>query len=98
MKDDSLSTDPKNKFLAKAKKSKFAKDEEEPEPLQPKKVITAFLYFNGEFSSEIRAKNPSVVIPMGEVSKLVGEKWGAMTEAQKKPYENKNAADKRRYE
>jgi hypothetical protein len=38
------------------------------------------------------------MMPMGEVSKLVGKKWGAMTHAEKQPYEDKNAADKKRHE
>ena len=99
MNDGSQSTDPKNKFLAKVQKLKSARDEEEPEPLlQPKKVITAFLFFNLEFSAEIRAKNAGVMMPIGEVSKLVSEKWGAMTEAQKQPFDKKNEADKKRHE
>ena len=80
------------------RKLKPAINDEEPELLQPKKVITAFLYFNAECSAEIRTKNPGVMMPMVEVSKLVSQKWGAMTDAQKKPYEDKNSADKKRRE
>ena len=98
MKNGSNSTDLRDVHLAKVRKLQPAKDDEEPELLQPKKVITAFLYFNAECSAEIRAKNPGVMMPMVEVSKLVSEKWGAMTQAQKKPYEDKNAVDKKRHE
>jgi hypothetical protein len=56
------------------------------------------MYFNMEFFDDILAKNTEVMMPMGEVSKLVGEKWGAMTHAEKQPYEDKNAADKKRHE
>ena len=35
---------------------------------------------------------------MAEVSKLVSEKWGALTDAQKQPFEDKNALDKKRLE
>lgn len=34
----------------------------------------------------------------GEVGKLLGEKWKALTDKQKTPYEAKAAADKKRYE
>lgn len=34
----------------------------------------------------------------GEVGKVLGEKWKALTEAQKAPYDKKAAADKKRYE
>jgi hypothetical protein len=56
------------------------------------------MFFNVEYSAVIRAKNPDVMMPMGEVSKLVSEKWAAMSVAEKQPYENKNAADKKRHE
>ena len=98
MTDGSESIHPRNAYLAKVRKIQPEKEDEEPELLQPKKVITAFLYFNAECSAEIRTKNPGVMMPMVEVSKLVSQKWGAMTDAQKKPYEDKNAADKKRHE
>lgn len=34
----------------------------------------------------------------GEVGKILGEKWGQLSEKQKAPYEAKAAADKKRYE
>lgn len=45
--------------------------------------MSAYMYFNMEYSSEIRAKNPGQMMPMGEVSKLVSERWNAMSDAQK---------------
>jgi hypothetical protein len=60
--------------------------------------MSAYMFFNVEYSAVIRAKNPDVTMPMGEVSKLVSEKWAAMSDAEKQPYENKNAADKKRHE
>jgi len=35
---------------------------------------------------------------MTEIAKKIGEKWGKMTPEEKKPYEEKAAADKVRYE
>ena len=98
MGDGSKSTDPANAHLAKVKKSKSAKDDQEPEPLQPKRAISSYMYFNSELSAVIRAKNPGVNMPIAEVSKLVSEKWGAMTDGQKQPFEDKNALDKKRLE
>ena len=34
----------------------------------------------------------------GEVGKLLGEKWKALSEKQRAPYDAKAAADKKRYE
>ena len=82
MGDGSKSTDPANAHLAK--KPKSATDDDEPEPLQPKRAMSGFIYFSMEFGAETRAKNPTnVVMSIGEISKLTSEKWGAMTEAQK---------------
>lgn len=82
MDDGTKSTDPANAHLAKKDKTK-SKDDDEPEALQPKRPMSAYMYFNVEFSSEIRAKNPGVVMAMGEVSKLVSERWNAMSDVQK---------------
>jgi len=42
-------------------------------------------------------QSPSLTIP-GEVGKQLGEKWKALGEKQRQPYEAKAAADKKRYE
>jgi hypothetical protein len=39
-----------------------------------------------------------LTIPQGEVGKLLGEKWKALSDKQRSPYEAKAAADKKRYE
>lgn len=36
--------------------------------------------------------------PTGQVGKLLGERWKALNEKQRAPYESKAAADKKRYE
>ena len=60
--------------------------------------MSAYMYLNMEYSSAIRSKSPGVLMPMGEVSKLVSEKWNSMTTEQKKPYEDKSVAYKLRQE
>jgi len=81
MEDGTKSTDPANAHLAK--KVAKAKKDDEPEPLQPKRAMAAYMYFNVEYSSLIRSQRPGEKIPMGEVSKAVSDKWAAMTDAQK---------------
>jgi hypothetical protein len=98
MDDGTKSTDPSNAHLIKVEKTKSVADEEEPESLQPKRAITSYMHFSMEFNAEIRATNPDVVMPFGEVSKLVSERWNTMTEDQKKPFEDKFAVDKLRQE
>lgn len=36
--------------------------------------------------------------PSGQVGKVLGERWKALNEKQRLPYENKAAEDKKRYE
>lgn len=37
-------------------------------------------------------------IRTGQVGKILGERWKALNEKQREPYETKAAADKKRYE
>jgi hypothetical protein len=39
--------------------------------------------------------NPLLI---GQVGKLLGERWKALTDVQRRPYEEKAEADKKRYE
>lgn len=36
--------------------------------------------------------------PAGQVGKILGERWKALTDEQRRPYEEKALADKKRYE
>lgn len=36
--------------------------------------------------------------PLGQVGKILGERWKALNEKQRAPYDAKAAADKKRYE
>jgi hypothetical protein len=43
--------------------------------------------------------SPSQLTPhIGQVGKMLGDKWKALTETERKPYDAKAAADKKRYE
>lgn len=39
-----------------------------------------------------------LTLPSGEVGRLLGERWKALNEKQRAPYDAKAAADKKRYE
>ena len=51
--------------------------------------------FSGEHRQAIKQKIPGATV--GEVAKQLGEAWGTMTPAQKKPYEVLAAKDRERY-
>ncbi|CAI9149099.1 unnamed protein product, partial [Rangifer tarandus platyrhynchus] len=67
------------------------------DPNAPKRPLSAFIFFSKEKREEIIKKNPELKSKLAEVGKMVGEAWGKLSEAQKKPYETKAVQDKARY-
>ena len=47
-------------------------------------------------SLQIKEENPGLAVT--EVAKILGEKWGKVTPAEKKVFEEQSAQDKKRYE
>lgn len=66
------------------------------DPNAPKRSLSAYMFFANEQRDVVRAENPGIAF--GQVGKLLGERWKALNEEQKKPYEVKAEADKKRYE
>lgn len=54
------------------------------------------MFFANEQRENVREENPGV--SFGTVGKLLGERWKALSDKQRAPYEAKAAADKKRYE
>ena len=54
------------------------------------------MFFANENRDIVRAENPDATF--GQLGKLLGDKWKALTPEEKGPYEQKAAADKKRYE
>lgn len=75
----------------KKKSSRKKKD-----PNAPKRSLSAYMFFANENRDIVRAENPGITF--GQVGKMLGDKWKAMTPTDKEPYESKAAADKKRYE
>ena len=44
------------------------------------------------------AANCELTVHTGQVGKVLGDKWKALSEKQREPYEKKAATDKKRYE
>ncbi|TVY69350.1 Non-histone chromosomal protein 6 [Fusarium oxysporum f. sp. cubense] len=76
----------------KAEKTKRGKKD----PNAPKRGLSAYMFFANEQRENVREENPG--ISFGQVGKLLGERWKALNEKQRAPYEAKAAADKKRYE
>ncbi|KAF4505044.1 hypothetical protein G6O67_007038 [Ophiocordyceps sinensis] len=66
------------------------------DPNAPKRGLSAYMFFANEQRENVRDENPG--ISFGQVGKLLGERWKALNDKQRGPYEAKAAADKKRYE
>ncbi|KXH58218.1 HMG box protein [Colletotrichum salicis] len=66
------------------------------DPNAPKRGLSAYMFFANEQRENVREENPG--ISFGQVGKLLGERWKALNEKQRGPYEAKAATDKKRYE
>merc|ERR1711998_476339 len=63
---------------------------------KPKKPLSAFFFFMNERRAKFKEDNPDM--SMCQISKGLTEVWKALTEDEKKKYDDMNAKDKERYE
>ncbi|CAI4055414.1 hypothetical protein SKDZ_02G1970 [Saccharomyces kudriavzevii ZP591] len=91
--------------MAATKEPKQPKQTKEPkkrttrrkkDPNAPKRGLSAYMFFANENRDIVRSENPDVTF--GQVGRILGEKWKALTAEDKQPYESKAQADKKRYE
>ncbi|KAK3899080.1 Non-histone chromosomal protein 6 [Staphylotrichum tortipilum] len=75
---------------------KVEKKRAKKDPNAPKRGLSAYMFFANEQRDNVRDENPGV--SFGQVGKLLGLRWKALSEKQRAPYEAKAAADKKRYE
>jgi hypothetical protein len=83
------------------------------DPNAPKRGLSAYMFFANEQREAVREDNPGISFGMtlphlsppssliratGQVGKVLGDRWKALSEKQREPYEKKAAADKKRYE
>lgn len=80
--------------MAVTEKRKASRKKKDPDA--PKRALSAYMFFANENRDIVRAENPGITF--GQVGKLLGEKWKALTADEKVPYETKAEADKKRYE
>jgi len=85
--------------MPKAAKGRSGKDKKprgKKDPNAPKRGLSAYMFFANEQRENVREENPGV--SFGQVGKILGERWKALSDKQRAPYEAKAAADKKRYE
>merc|ERR1711935_1003343 len=62
----------------------------------PKRPMSSYFFFIGEIRKQVTADNPKMNLT--ETTKLLGQKWKALTAEEKLPYEEKATQDKVRYQ
>jgi len=86
---------PKEKTTRRATKTRGARKAKK-DPNAPKRGLSAYMFFANEQRSHVIAENANITF--GQVGKILGERWKALNDKQRQPYEAKAAADKKRYE
>merc|ERR1719183_360598 len=81
-----------------AKKEKKGKATKVVDPNKPKRAMSAYFIWMGENRAKIIAEHKLDASKVTEVMKKMGELWSKMTDAQKKPFEDKAAKAKEQYE
>ncbi|RJE18329.1 hypothetical protein PHISCL_09341 [Aspergillus sclerotialis] len=86
---------PKEKTTRKTK-TRGTVERKKKDPNAPKRGLSAYMFFANEQREKVREDNPG--ISFGQVGKMLGEKWKNLSDEDRRPYEEKAAADKKRYE
>jgi len=76
------------------KKKRANKPKKDPE--RPKGALSAYMCFSKNIRPAILEANPGAGVTV--VAKLIGEKWGTLSEEDKLPFKAMAAQDKKRYE
>ena len=65
------------------------------DPNAPKRAMSAFMMFVRDKREEIKRQNPNA--SFGEIGKMMGDRWKAMSEDEKAPFVKQSEEDKARY-
>ncbi|QKX56815.1 uncharacterized protein TRUGW13939_03922 [Talaromyces rugulosus] len=78
------------------RKTKPRTEKRKKDPNAPKRGLSAYMFFANENRERVREENPGIAF--GPLGRKLGEIWKSMDETDRKPYEEKAVADKKRYE
>ncbi|CAH1758291.1 20885_t:CDS:2 [Entrophospora sp. SA101] len=62
---------------------------------EPKRALSAYMFFVRGNREKVKAENPEA--KFGEIMKFLGEKWKALNDEEKAPYNEMATNDKKRY-
>eukprot|EP00445_Apocalathium_hangoei_P021385 CAMPEP_0203891786 /NCGR_PEP_ID=MMETSP0359-20131031/35035_1 /ASSEMBLY_ACC=CAM_ASM_000338 /TAXON_ID=268821 /ORGANISM="Scrippsiella Hangoei, Strain SHTV-5" /LENGTH=509 /DNA_ID=CAMNT_0050813623 /DNA_START=97 /DNA_END=1628 /DNA_ORIENTATION=- len=66
-----------------------------PEADRPRGAKTSYFWFMDDRRAQLRMDNPDLTL--GQLAKLMGQEWKALSEVAKQPYQEKAQLDKQRY-
>ncbi|KAL7533563.1 hypothetical protein ACHAXR_009261, partial [Thalassiosira sp. AJA248-18] len=72
------------------------KDTNKKDPNAPKGVPGSFIFYQNEIRCKVLAENPKTTF--GEASVIMGQRWKALSEEERRPYHAMRDNDKQRYE
>eukprot|EP01010_Urceolus_cornutus_P002299 NODE_2929_length_445_cov_148.669192_g2322_i0.p2 GENE.NODE_2929_length_445_cov_148.669192_g2322_i0~~NODE_2929_length_445_cov_148.669192_g2322_i0.p2 ORF type:complete len:103 (-),score=13.04 NODE_2929_length_445_cov_148.669192_g2322_i0:82-390(-) len=75
---------------------KVPKEKSKKDPNAPKRPLTAFLLFSGEFRKSVQTENPS--FKMTDIARELGSRWRDLGEADKQKYTKMAAEEKEKYD
>ena len=82
--------------VAKNKKGAKGKEKKEKDPNAPKRGTTSFFFFMKDARAALKEENPDLKVT--EMTKLLGERFKALSDVEKAKYEKKAKKDKDRYQ
>lgn len=86
----------KKKAAKPAKKADEKPKKKKKDPNEPKRGMSAFMFFANAKRASVKEDNPGIAF--GEVGKKLGEMWKALDGDGRKTFEEQAAKDKARYE
>lgn len=94
LKKKDLNKAPKESSPPKATEEKTKKEKKDPNA--PKRNGNAYMFYSNANRSKVRAENPN--LQYNEITKLLSEKFKALTAEERAPWDQNAAADKERYQ
>ena len=86
---------PGDKVVSNQEVPVETKKKKKKDPSEPKRPTTAFFYYTSSIREEVTKANPGKSV--GELSKIFGQMWADLPEADKKEFQEMNEKDKERY-
>ncbi len=88
---------PAAKKVPAAKKGGTGARGQAKDPKRPKKALTAFMFFSNAKREQVKQDHPEIAKSVTDISRKLGELWKAASDADKAPYHEMAAEDKKRY-